>query len=122
MLTQISTSSTTVGPYSPAIIANNTIFTSGQLGFRDGVMPPSIIDQTNNVLINLKAVLEAGKSSIQQVYKCQIFIKKGNSQDIVIKIFNEYFNGCDVQKVVIEVEDIAAGAVVEIDAIGKIME
>ena len=56
-------------PYSQAIKANGFVFVSGQLALRPGekeLVPGDIAEQTEQVLANLKAMLEAAGSSLDR--------------------------------------------------------
>jgi 2-iminobutanoate/2-iminopropanoate deaminase len=60
---------------SPGIRVGDLIFASGQLGSKPGTpMDSTIQGQTRQALENLKAVFEAGGSSMQNVVKCTVFL------------------------------------------------
>ena len=66
-----------VGPYSQAVRAGKFIFTAGQLGIVPGTKDfagPDIESQTRQALENLKAVLEAGGSCLQNAVKTTVFL------------------------------------------------
>ena len=64
-----------IGPYSQAIEVNGMVYTSGQIGLTlQGEVVGDIYVQTRQVLNNLKAVLEAGNSSLDRVVKTTIFL------------------------------------------------
>ena len=61
-----------IGPYSQAIKANGFVFVSGQVGFDPKTgefVPGGVAEQTEQVLKNVSAVLEAAGSSLDQVVK-----------------------------------------------------
>jgi 2-iminobutanoate/2-iminopropanoate deaminase len=65
-----------VGPYSPGIIVGNLVYVSGQ-GARDprtGEMPGDVETQTELVLRNVAAILEAAGSSLSHVIRCGVFL------------------------------------------------
>src|SRR3954469_21046927 len=67
---------TPVGPYSPGMIYNNLVFVSVQAG-RDpatGALAPDVTAQTEQVLRNITAILEAAGSSLQHVLRCGVFL------------------------------------------------
>ena len=67
-----------IGPYSQAIICGNLVYTSGQIPLSpvDGtVSGENIREQTAVVIENLRAVLEAAGSSLQQVIKTTCFYR-----------------------------------------------
>lgn len=67
-----------IGPYSQAIAVGNLLYTSGQIPLDPKTMQiveGGVDAQTRQVLDNLKAVLEAGGSSLENVVKTTVFLK-----------------------------------------------
>ena len=66
-----------IGPYSQAIEANGFVFASGQIPVdpETGVIPEGIEAQAEQVMKNMKNLLEAAGTSIDQVVKTSVFIK-----------------------------------------------
>jgi len=66
-----------VGPYSQAVIMNNMLFISGQLGVDpvSGIMPTDFSEQANLVFNSLKAILEAAGMGFGHVVKVTIFMQ-----------------------------------------------
>src|SRR5581483_765870 len=67
-------------PYSQAVAAGGLLFVSGQLGLKPKpgaaeMVPGGITEQTEQVLANLKAVLEAGGSSLDRIVKTTVFLQ-----------------------------------------------
>ena len=58
-----------IGPYSQAILKNNTLFVSGQLGIdpNTSTMPASFEEQTNLVFSNIKAILDAAGMGLSHI-------------------------------------------------------
>ena len=70
-----------LGPYSQAIKAGNTVYCSGQIPINPAtntIEAVTIEDQTRQAITNLKNVLEAAGSSLQNVVKTTVFIKDMN--------------------------------------------
>jgi 2-iminobutanoate/2-iminopropanoate deaminase len=70
-----------IGPYAQGVRVGNLVFTAGQGGLdpvTGQVVPGGIKEQTTRTLDNLKAVLEAGSSSLGQVVKATVFLKDMN--------------------------------------------
>ncbi|MCB0082603.1 MAG: reactive intermediate/imine deaminase, partial [Caldilineaceae bacterium] len=65
-----------VGPYSQAIGTEQFLFLSGQLGLdpQSGKLKEGLEAQTRQILTNLRSVLEAGGSSMEQIVKTTIFL------------------------------------------------
>ncbi len=108
-----------IGPYSQAIEANGMIFTSGQIGLEpNGEMAGNgIISQTNQVLENLKAVLEAAGSSLDKVVKTTIFLADMDDFVAVNEIYEEYFGLHKPARSTVAVKTLPKNALVEIDCI-----
>ena len=71
-----------IGPYSQAILSNNTLYTSGQIAINPisgDLIMDSITNETHQVMKNLQAVLEAAEMNFSHVLKCTIFFKRYES-------------------------------------------
>ena len=112
-------SPTAIGPYNQGIVANGFIFTSGQLPINPvtGQIPPTIEEQTVQVLENLKAIIEAAGSSIEKVVKCTVYLQNFSDFAIMNQIYATYFNINQPARATVEVSKMAKDALVEIDAI-----
>ncbi len=67
-----------IGPYSQAVCVNGFVYTSGQVGFHPSngqLVAGGIREQTEQVLRNLQAVLEAAGASLETVVKTTVFLK-----------------------------------------------
>ena len=82
-----------VGPYSQTIEANGLIFCSGQIGINPetGTLVEGIEFQTNQVLENLKAVLEAAGSSLNKTVKTTVFITNMEDYGAMNKVYSSFF-------------------------------
>ena len=111
-----------IGPYNQGIVAGGFLFTSGQLPMnpKTGEIASSIEVQTKQVLDNLKAIIEAAGSSMENVVKCTVYLKNMNDFDAVNKIYSTYFQNNPPARVCVEVSKMAKNALVEIDAIAFI--
>ncbi|MEQ8425607.1 MAG: Rid family detoxifying hydrolase, partial [Cyclobacteriaceae bacterium] len=66
-----------IGPYSQAILAGNTLFVSGQIPIDSAtgnIISGDIVSETNQVMKNLQAILEAAGMNFSNVVKCSIFL------------------------------------------------
>lgn len=109
-----------IGPYSQAIQANGFIFCSGQIPLdpKTGQVPVTDIEgQTHRVLENLKAVLEAGGSSLQKVVKTTIFLKNMSDFPKVNQVYAAFFREMAPARSTIEVARLPRDVLVEIEAI-----
>ncbi|MDA8235804.1 MAG: RidA family protein [Clostridia bacterium] len=112
-----------IGPYSQAIKTGNLLFTSGQIPINPvtgEVLQGDIQAQTRQVLNNLKAVLEAGGSSLDRVIKATVFIKDMNDFTKINEIYGEYFAENPPARSCVEVARLPKDAGVEIEVIALI--
>jgi 2-iminobutanoate/2-iminopropanoate deaminase len=108
-----------IGPYSQAVNANGTIYTSGQIALTpDGEMLENDIKkQTHQVFKNLSNVLKASSSSLQNVIKTNIFLSDMDDFAVVNKIYEEYFGSHKPARSTVAVKTLPKNALIEIDAI-----
>jgi 2-iminobutanoate/2-iminopropanoate deaminase len=84
-----------IGPYNQAVLAGNTLYTSGQIALNPVTMElvlDSIEVETKQVMENLKAVLEAAEMSFENVVKTTIFIMDMNNFSKINDIYAKYFD------------------------------
>lgn len=111
-----------VGPYSQAIVINNLIFCSGQIGIdpKNNQLVDGIENQTKQVLNNLKMILDESGSSIDKVIKTTIFLKDINQFQIVNKIYEDFFKDHKPARSTVEVSNLPKRALIEIELIAYI--
>ena len=83
-----------IGPYSPGIRAGNLLFLSGQIPIdpaTSNLVEGDIAAQTERVLENLKAVLEACGSSLEQVVKTTVYLKDMGEFARMNEVYGRYF-------------------------------
>ena len=84
-----------IGPYSQAILSNNTLYTSGQIAINPisgDLIMDSITNETHQVMKNLQAVLEAAEMNFSHVLKCTIFLKDMSQYADINLVYAEYFD------------------------------
>lgn len=84
-----------IGPYNQAILKGNTLYTSGQIAInpKTGELVTTTIEaETEQVMQNLKAVLEAADMTFENVVKTTIFIMNMNDFGTINTIYGSYFN------------------------------
>ena len=111
-----------IGPYSQAIITNNMVFTSGQIPVNPltGVIPEGIEAQANQVFMNLKNLLEASGTSIDNVVKTTVFIKNMQYFFALNKVYETYFTEPYPARSCVEVSKLPKDVLVEVEAIAEI--
>jgi endoribonuclease L-PSP, putative len=109
-----------VGPYSQGIAAGDFVFTSGQLPLNPdtNAFPEGIEAQAKQSLDNLKAVLEAGGSSLAKTVKVTIFLKDLDDFGKVNAIYATYFTENPPARSCVQVARIPRDALIEIEAVG----
>jgi len=109
-----------VGPYSPATVYNDLVFTSGQVALDDKGNPVSddIKVQTKKVLENLKVVLEEAGSSVKHILKTTIYLTDMSDYGIVNEIYDEFLQGHKPARSTVAVKELPKGVKIEIDAVG----
>ena len=82
-----------IGPYSQAVLVENTLYTSGQIALHPEtgeLVTDSIEKETTQVMNNLKAVLEAADMTFENVIQASIFISDMNSFAAINAIYGQY--------------------------------
>lgn len=82
------------GPYSPAVIAGDFVFVSGQgpvVAETDQMSYGDIQHETRLVLTNIRLILEAAGATMQDVVKCSVFLKDGNDFAKMNEVYKEFF-------------------------------
>jgi 2-iminobutanoate/2-iminopropanoate deaminase len=109
-----------IGPYSQAIVANGFAFLSGQVAFDPAtsqIIDGDVAAQTERVIENLKAVLDACGSSLGQVVKTSVFLKDMNDFVKMNEVYGRYFTGDSPARSTVEVARLPRDVRVEIDCI-----
>ena len=111
-----------IGPYSQGIKSNALVFTSGQLPIdsKTGQMPDGIEAQTTQSLENVKAILEAAKTSMENVVKVLIFLKDMNDFAKMNEVYAQFFTGVFPARSCVQAARLPKDALVEIEAIATI--
>ena len=111
-----------IGPYSQAMVTNGLVYTSGQIPIDPGsgiIKAAAIEAQTEQVIKNLAAVLEAAGSSLERVVKTTCFLKNISDFAAFNGIYEQYFTGKPARSCV-EVAALPKGALVEIEVIAEV--
>jgi 2-iminobutanoate/2-iminopropanoate deaminase len=115
-----------IGPYSQGIRAGNLVFTAGQIALdpeTQQVVAPGITEQTERVLENLKAILEAAGSSMAQTVKATVFLKDFNDFAAMNAVYAAYLAGEGMTppaRSTVEVSRLPKDVLVEIDLVAEV--
>lgn len=112
-----------VGPYSPAILSGNYIFTSGQIPLcpqTGKVVSDDFEEQVRQVLDNLAVLLQTAHSSLQHIVKCTVFLTNLENFPLLNKVFAEYFPSNPPARSAVQVSRLPLDVLVEIEAIAVV--
>ncbi len=112
-----------VGPYNQAVAVGNLIYTAGQIPLdkQGNMVAGGIKEQTEQVIANLKAVLEAGGSSLEKVIKATVFLKDLNDFAGMNEVYGKYFKAETAPaRSTLQVARIPKDSMVEIEVVAMI--
>ena len=109
-----------IGPYNQAIRAGNTVYCSGQIPIdpaTEEVLGGSIAFQTDRVMKNLTAVLEAAGSSMADVVRCTVYLSDMAHFAEMNGVYGKYFPENAPSRATVHVAGLPKGVDVEISCI-----
>jgi 2-iminobutanoate/2-iminopropanoate deaminase len=112
-----------IGPYSQALRAGGFLFTAGQVGFDPAtgeLVDGGILEQTQRVLENIRAILEAGGSGLGQVVKTTVFLVDMADFAEMNSVYAQVFGTHRPARSTVAVAALPRGARVEIEAVAAI--
>ena len=111
-----------IGPYSQAIVSGNTVYCSGQIPINPetGDIPEGVKAQAHQVFKNIKNLLEATGTSIDNVIKTSVFIKDMNDFAEINAIYAEYFTEPYPARSCVEVARLPKDVLLETEVIAEL--
>lgn len=112
-----------IGPYSQAVITNGLLFTAGQIALDPAtgqVVSGGVAEQTERVLKNLTAVLEAAGTSWANVAKTTIFLKDMRDFPTVNEVYSRMLGDARPARSTVAVSGLPRDVLVEIEAIATV--
>ncbi|MCI9569755.1 MAG: RidA family protein [Lachnospiraceae bacterium] len=108
-----------IGPYSQAIEANGFVFASGQIPVNpaSGEIPAGIEAQAEQVMTNMKNLLEAAGTSLDHVVKTTVFIKSMDDFATINGIYSKYFEKDCPARSCVEISRLPKDVLLEMEAI-----
>ena len=109
-----------IGPYSQAIQANGFVFISGQVAIdptTQQVISGDVAAQTEQVLKNLTAILNAAGSGLEKVVRSTVFLKNMDDFAAMNQVYGRYFTSEPPARSTVEVARLPKDVLVEIDVI-----
>lgn len=111
-----------IGPYSQAVVSNGLVFTSGQIAINPAtgtVEATTIAEQTEQVMKNLGAVLEASGSNYDKAIKTVCFLADMGDFAVFNEIYGKYFSSKPARSCV-AVKELPKGVLVEVEVIAEV--
>jgi len=112
-----------IGPYSQAIKCNGFLFVAGQVGVDPAsgeFAGPTIQQQTERMLENVRAILEAGGASLGHVVKTTVFLKDMNDFAAMNEVYARYFSAAPPARSTVQVARLPKDALVEIEVVASL--
>jgi 2-iminobutanoate/2-iminopropanoate deaminase len=112
-----------IGPYSQAVVHQNTIYCSGQIALSpktNMLVAEGVEEQTSQVMQNLEQILLEAGSSFSKVLKCSIFLSDMNDFSTVNEIYGSYFSENPPARETVEVSRLPKDVKIEISCIAYI--
>ena len=112
-----------IGPYSQAVKSAGFLFASGQVALdprTNEFFGGDIRQQTQLVLENIKAILEAAGSNLNHVVKTTVFLKDMNDFAAMNEIYGKFFTIAPPARSTVEVARLPKDALVEIEVIASL--
>ena len=113
-----------IGPYSQAVKHNGLVFSAGQIALNpktNQMTEENIADQAKQVLENLKAVLEAAGSSLDDAIKVNVYLKDMNDFQTMNEIYAQYIKNKPA-RATIQAAKLPKNALIEMDVIAKVRD
>lgn len=110
-----------IGPYSQAVEANGFVFVSGQISINpaNSEMPDGIEAQTEQVMKNIGAILQAANLNFSNVVKSTVLLKNIADFATMNNIYAKYFTTDCPARAAFEVGNLPKGALIEIEVIAS---
>ncbi|MCK4613960.1 MAG: Rid family detoxifying hydrolase [Thermoplasmata archaeon] len=111
-----------IGPYSQGIRTGNLIFTSMQIPINpdNDSIPEDIEAQTGQVLENLKAIAEAGGSSMAKAVKLTLYLRDMDDFQAVNQVYAGFFDNARPARAAVEVSRLPRNVLIAMDAVFEV--
>lgn len=106
-----------IGPYSQAVLVNNTLYASGQLGLDPKTMElkDGVVEQTKQVFENIKAVLKEADMTMDNVVKTTCFLASMDDFAAMNEVYSSQFTGIFPARSAVAVKTLPKNALIEIE-------
>ena len=109
-----------IGPYSPALLVNDTLYISGQVPINiesGNLITENIELATHQVLRNIKALLAEADMTLENVVKCTIFMFEFNDFQKMNAVYATYFDAMPPARETVEIARLPLDAMIEISCV-----
>jgi 2-iminobutanoate/2-iminopropanoate deaminase len=109
-----------IGPYSQAVLAGQTLYVSGQIPIdpvSDKLISGDIVKETEQVMLNLQAILTEAGFELGHVVKCSIFIRHMSDFTRINETYGRFFAAEPPARETVEVSGLPKNVNVEISCI-----
>lgn len=113
-----------IGPYSQAVAVGDFVFLSGQIPLDPATgefVPGGVAEQTEQVILNLKAILNSNNMSLSSVVKTTVYLADMEQFAVMNAVYEKYFSTALPARATVEVSRLPKGALVEIEAIAVVV-
>ena len=107
-------------PYNQAIKANGFVFVAGQVSLKPDhgeIVGDTVEEQTEQVLANLSAILEAAGTSLDKLVKTTVFLQNLDDFPGMNEVYKQHVGDQPPARSTVEVAKLPSGALVEIEAV-----
>ena len=114
-----------IGPYSQAIVANGFVFTAGQIALDPSTMnvvEGDVAAQTEQVMKNLRAILEEAGTGMQNVVKTLVFLRSMDDFAAMNEVYARHFSDPFPARSTVQAARLPRDVAVEIEAIAILPE
>lgn len=112
-----------IGPYSQAVRAGSLVFTAGQIPLDPAtgqLVGGDIAAQTERVMRNLQAILQAAGTSLQRVVKTTVFLRDMDDFAAMNAVYGEFFGEHRPARSTVQVSRLPRDVAVEIEALASV--
>jgi len=119
---QIPNAPAPIGPYSQAVLVDNTLYVSGQIPLcpiEQELKCENIQQATDQVLKNIKVLVETGGFEMKDIVKCSIFLKSMDDFSEVNAVYEQYFDVEPPARETVQVSKLPLDVPIEISCIAQ---
>ena len=112
-----------IGPYSQAMIANGLVFTAGQIPLDPQsmqIVEGDVAVQTERVMTNIAAVLQAAGAELSTVVKTTVFLRDMNDFAAMNEVYGRHFGDHKPARSTVQVARLPRDVAVEIEAVAVV--